>query len=341
MTEHIEDELQIFLKKTGAPAVGAGVIDVNSAQQIMVAGQRSRTDNTPVTTDNTWHIGSCTKSMTAVLFGLLIDRGLTSWDAPITSLFPDLEEINPGWKQRSVASVFFCRAGMPANLSIPAMFSAWKDQRPLEQQRTELAINTFRKQPGRDGRFRYSNVGYILIGAAIDRLTGVPFETALDEYLFKPLGITSVGYGPPPHILGHSGKLRLPGGILLLKGKPKAADNPRSDNPPLASSAGTLYLTLSDWARFLSVFLKSNDETVVPNRVIDQLLDGPANYQMLKGIARAQMPGIDFGMQGSNTMWAAAVLIMNDREKISFTVCNDGRSLMLLATAMLAEKIAK
>jgi len=341
MTEQIESELQTFLIKTGAPAVGAGVIDVNGTHQIKVAGRRSREDRTTVTTDHTWHIGSCTKSMTAVLFGLLADKGLADWDAPITDLFPDLDDIHPQWRQRSIASVFFCRSGMPANLSMQATRTAWEDQRPLQQQRTELAINTFRKKPGREGKFRYSNVGYILIGAAIDRLTGVPFETAIDDYLFTPLGITSVGYGPPPYILGHSGRLRLPGSILLFKGKPKAADNPKSDNPLLASSAGTLHLTLHDWARFLAVFLESNDEAVVPNRVIDQLLEGPASYQMLKGIARAQPPGGGYGMQGSNTMWAAAVLMMNDREKIAFTVSNDGRTLILLATAMLAEKIAK
>lgn len=55
-------------------------------------------------------------------------------------------------------------------------------------------LNTMR---GRVGNFVYSNLGYMVAGAMAEKKTGKSWEALMQEKLFKPLGMTSAGFGFP------------------------------------------------------------------------------------------------------------------------------------------------
>ncbi len=338
---NLQTELYNFLDKTGAPSVGAGVIDSTGATTLEVVGTCNRADTRTASSSHQWHIGSCTKSLTAVLYSLLVEQQITRWTSTLEELFPDCaDSMHPSWRERTAEQLFFCRAGMPANPTNAIMSQAWKDDRALSEQRTNLTQHIFSQPAAAAGKFVYSNLSYIVIGAAIDRLCKKPYEDALNSNLLSPLGITSVGYGPPTDIQGHTALLRLPW-IHLFKGKSAAPTESTSDNPRVFSSAGTLHLSLSDWAKFLAVFLNKNDQTCVSQSAVNAVLNAPTGYIMAKGIARTGLPDVEFGMQGSNTAWAASVLINTERNKIAFVICNDGRSSMLKATSQFALQILR
>lgn len=134
-------------------------------------------------------------------------------------------------------------------LTKPAMVAAWKDARPLPDQRTDAAAKALARAPIKPGRFLYSNLGYILIGAAIERIVGVPYESALRSHVLEPLGITSGSFGPPPGLWGHAGRL-LPlgplGALDIGRGGPADPGDVESDNPAVMAPAGRLHLTLED-----------------------------------------------------------------------------------------------
>jgi CubicO group peptidase (beta-lactamase class C family) len=46
-------------------------------------------------------------------------------------------------------------------------------------------------------RYEYSNLGYTLLAAIVERVSGVPFEQFLQERLFQPAGMTQTGYRLP------------------------------------------------------------------------------------------------------------------------------------------------
>lgn len=333
----LRDELAGFADKLDVPAVGGGVISA-TGETFDVVGVRRRGSPDAASLDHAWHIGSCTKSITAALYARLIEQGRTTWQTSIGDLFPDLRgQIHAEWQRRTIEELFYCRAGMRANPGLKLMRASWADRRALAEQRTAMAIQAMTPAPKRVGRFVYSNFGYMVIGAAIDRLTDGSYEQALDELLLGPLGITTLGNGAPRDIWGHSARLRL-GSLLLFKGKPKHPDDPRSDNPPAFSAAGTLHLTLPDWAKFLKLFVRGGNGLLAA-RTIEELLSGPADYQMIKGWARAGLPGTSFGVQGSNTLWATAALLSENRDRVSLVACNDGRTRVLMQSALLAARL--
>jgi D-alanyl-D-alanine carboxypeptidase len=289
-----------------------------------------------------WHIGSCGKSITASLYARLVKRGDAEWSARLPDLFPDLAgEIAPGWSAVTIDDVFVSQAGLPANLSRAQMRAAWQDSRPLEEQRTEVAAVALARPPRRPGRFLYSNLGYIAIGAAIERITNISFESALETHVLEPLGISSAGFGPPPLLWGHGGRMLQLGPLGLIdvgRTGPADPERVRSDNPAVLSPAGRLHVALADWAKFQRVFLTGGDGFLRPETV-ERLLTpaaGRGHRQALGWAPAAGLGDASFGQQGSNTYWVATALIDRARERTAMVVCNEGRARLLKQTPGLA-----
>jgi D-alanyl-D-alanine carboxypeptidase len=186
----------------------------------------------------------------------------------------------------------------------------------------------------------YSNLGYIVAGAAIERITGTSFKDALRKYIYQPLGITSGGFGPPPHIWGHKPRLRI-GPLAIGKGAPADPADTYSDNPAVMNSAGRLHFTLADWGRFNRAFLPSGSH-LLQARSIEHLLKVPygRGAPIAMGWARATaLADVSYGMQGSNSMWSATAPMNDARTNTALVVCNDGRSCVLQVTFALAAAI--
>jgi CubicO group peptidase (beta-lactamase class C family) len=272
----------------------------------------------------------------------LVERGEAAWGARLPDLFPDLaREIDPGWSAITVDDLFFSRAGLPANLARVQMVAAFRDERRLREQRTEAVAAALARAPHRPGRFLYSNLGYIVIGAAIERLTDRPFESALAAHVLEPLGITSAGFGPPASVWGHGGRMLQLGPLGLVdlgRGAPADPGRPELDNPPVIAPAGRLHLTLADWARFQRVFLCEGGDFLRPETVARLLTPAPGRgYSQAMGWAPARGLGeASFGQQGSNTFWVATAIIDRARDRTALVVCNEGRARLIRQMPKLA-----
>ena len=334
-------ELKKFQDKLGVPAVFGGVIDANGELGLDVIGVRRRGHPDVATVSDRIHIGSCCKMVTAVLFGTFVAEQRVTWEMPITELFPDLaDSIAKDWQQRTVEELFYCLSGMVANPPRRVLISGHTDARPLAEQRTEMVELALAEAPQKPGRFVYSNMSYIVLGAAIDRLSGTSYESALQARVLKPLGITTAGFGPPPNVWGHAPRVYI-GGLALFKGKPADPRSSRSDNPPLLSSAGTLHLSCTDWAKLLRLFQAGANTEIVNDRIIERILTVPHKEaaQMAMGWASARLNGISYGAQGSNVRWSATALMDDARRRIALVVCNDGRSRVLTQSVSLAHRL--
>ena len=338
------DRLQVLLEgfrhRLRVPAVGAAVVDNGGAVSCQVVGERRRGQATQATVDDQWHIGSCGKALTALLYARLVELGHATWGATVSELLPDLvEHIDPGWSTVAIDELLVCRAGMRANLGSREARAAWGDASPVAEQRSRTTAAALRQPPHQPGSFRYSNLSYVVAGAAIDRVAGQPFEQAMQRHVLDPLGITSLGVGPPPDIWGHHARIQL-GSTVIGRGVPADPGDPRSDNPTVLNSAGRFHLTLSDWATLHRVFLIPG--ALVQPASVERLLAVPnaPDRGMAMGWAPTHSPEIaTYGQQGSNTMWAATALISSDRTRTAMVVANDGRTRVLAEQAKLAHTI--
>lgn len=336
------DAVDAARRRCGAPAMGAALVAPGGAARVAVAGTRVRGRDLPVAAGDPWHIGSCTKAMTAFLFARLVEAGRAAWRTPVPDLFPDLAGIHPGWAAVTIDDVLVHRAGLRPNLAARAMREAAGDVRPVRVQRSEVTADALSAPPDGPGRVRYSNLGYVVAGAAIERIADAPWEEALDEVVLAPLGIDGAGVGAPRGDVpwGHRP-------LLGARGRGPAIDPARTelaDNPAVGGPAGRVHLPLADWARFVAQFLEGG-ATLLSEASVARLLARPAGpgtphaMGWVHADARAERTlgaPVSFGMQGSNRRWTATVLVSGDRRRAALAVANDGRSRVLAATALLA-----
>ncbi|MEA2001278.1 MAG: serine hydrolase [Actinomycetota bacterium] len=340
---HLRRLLLDFRDRFAVPALGAATVTRTGTLAVDVVGSRQRGGCDPVTVDDQWHIGSCAKAITSALYARLVEQGDTEWAVPVRAFFPDLaDSLDVGWSGPTVDEVLVCRSGMRTNLSRAELLKAWEDTSPMTEQRTRAVVSALSRPPDRRGAFRYSNLGYVIVGAAIDRIAEMPFEDALRINLLEPLGITSAGFGPPPDIWGHRPRFQL-GSLTIGRGSPAEPGSPRSDNPAVLTPAGRLHLTLADWAKFQQLFLNQGHDLLKP-ATIEHLLTLPADKSrgMAMGWASAaNLDGASYGMQGSNTLWAATAIIDANLDRTAMVVANDGRTRLLSQSAQLAASILR
>jgi CubicO group peptidase (beta-lactamase class C family) len=154
----------------------------------------------------------------------------------------------------------------------------------------------------------YTNIGYIIAGAVLERVTGKPWEELMRENLFQPLGLKSAGFGPP----SKPGQVDQPWGHAFKAGK---YEPNRADNPPALGPAGTVHCGLLDYLKFaeLHTSLGSRGPQVLRPVSIAQLHEPPkgTDYAFGWSVRRpAWAQGPAFSHTGSNTnnhflVWAA------------------------------------
>jgi D-alanyl-D-alanine carboxypeptidase len=333
----IEARLERFVSRLGVPGAGIAMVDADGSFDAAVTGTTRRGHNEPVALSHQWHIGSCTKSITSAMYALLVQRGHARWETPVSELVADLaDDIHSDWAIPTIDEVLQCRGGVRPNLRVRQLRQARDDTRSAADQRTATARDILRIAPARHGQFRYSNLGYVVVGAAIDRLAG-SYEQALHDLILDPLGIDSAGLGPPPDIWGHQSRLQF-GPLGIGHGRPSSPARPVSDNPAVYTPAGRLHLSLPDWATIVLRLFLDTDDRLLTAESIDRLLHVPDGNAMAMGWADPpdQMPRASAAMQGSNMFWAATGLLDTDRRRAVLLVTNDGRTRVLSGSARFA-----
>ena len=341
MGSKLYEELCQFRRQLDVPAVFGGIADAGGGSHFDAVGVTFRGGDRAAQSTDRVHIGSCCKMLTAALFGTFVERGGADWGTPVADLLPDLAAtVDAGWQRIPVHALLHCLGGMVANPPRRYLQTGFTDQRGLPEQREEMAALALSQTPRSPGRFVYSNMSYIVIGAAIDRLVGTSYEDALSARLLQPLGIDSAGYGPPKEVCGHAPRVQF-GAMALGKGKPADPTDPKSDNPPMLSSAGTLHLRIGDWIALLRLFLNEEKPGPVSAATIERILQLPQNKagRMAMGWAPAQLSGAAYGAQGSNVRWSATVLMDASRRRVACVVCNDGRSRVLMRSPSLVHRL--
>src|SRR5690606_35556037 len=182
---------EVMAAEAPPPALAGAVVTADGFDWRGVAGVRRAGDEAPATRDDLWHLGSNTKAMTSALYARLVEQGRARWGARVPELFPDLS-IDPAWATITIEQLMAHRSGLvdARALGLSWLIRARTDERSLPAQRTALAEAVLAAPPtGETGTFSYSNGGYTLIWAAIERITGQSWEEAINAELFAPTRI--------------------------------------------------------------------------------------------------------------------------------------------------------
>ena len=225
-----------IIREAAAREEFTGSVLVARGDQVLLDqgyGLANREWNIPNDGDTKFRLASVSKQFTAVAIMLLNERGLVDLDAPLRTWLPDAPA---GWDAVTVRHLLNHTSGIP-NLTAFPDFEAQKT-RPatLDQLIARFRDRPLDFQPGQG--WSYSNSGYILLTAVIERASGQRYADFVSANLFQPLGMSDSGYDSHAAILPHraSGYVPTAGGFA----------NADYVDMTIPQGAGGLYSTTRD-----------------------------------------------------------------------------------------------
>ena len=241
--------LEVIRSKYKLPSLAAAIVSDGKLQSSAAIGIRKQGDPTPVTVQDKYHLGSCTKSMTATLVAMLVEKGKLKWETTIAEIFPEFkDEMRPEYRAVTLSMLCSHHAGL-SGVTLPIGVD-WRNlQMSMEKARLKYVQITLKQSPlSRPGtKFLYANSGYVIVGTILERVMKSGWENLMRTMLFEPLGMKTAGFGP----MATSGKVDQPYSHIVQSGACiPVAPGPYGDNPMVIGPAGTVHCSIEDFARY-------------------------------------------------------------------------------------------
>lgn len=224
------DSERLRIQMEGLEAWGfSGAVYVERNGQVLLEdgfGQASLNHDVPVTAGTIFDIGSVSKQFTAASVLLLCDRGLLSVEDSLGGLF---DKAPPDKRGITIHQLLTHTSGLPREIGQDFQVMSRDDL-----VRSTLAAD-LRFRPGEG--YGYSNAGYALLAAIVERTSKMSFHDLLESEIFARAGLRSTGfigrspdrdrtglaiYGPligqNPSDWPHTWNNRGPGGVLSTVG---------------------------------------------------------------------------------------------------------------------------
>ncbi|MGY1847880.1 MULTISPECIES: serine hydrolase domain-containing protein [unclassified Blastococcus] len=164
----------------------------------------------PLTPAHLFRIASHSKTFTATLVLQLVEAGRLRLDDPIGTHVPELAAAGSPVARATVRELLGHQAGITRD---GADADFWQLEQPFPD-RAGVIGAALRAGPvhRRNEHFKYSNIGYALVGLAIEAVTGTSYADAVRTRIVEPLGLTRTGTDldaarTGEYVSGHTGLL--------------------------------------------------------------------------------------------------------------------------------------
>ncbi|HYD86631.1 MAG TPA: serine hydrolase domain-containing protein [Vitreimonas sp.] len=316
------ERLRALRAEAGAPALAAAAAHRDGRRLDLADGVRVQGRSEQVTTQDVWHLGSITKSMTSTLVARCVEAGAVSWDDTVGAVLAGaIADMRPEYRDANFRHLLSHRAGLQANLPITDFVRYRRENEDPREERVAFARQALRQEPigPKEQSFLYSNNGYVIAGAMLEAKLGASWETLIRRHVFEPLGMASAGFGAPgaraayDQPAGHAGGLV--GGL-----RPHLPGDAITDNPAVLGPAGRVHAAFDDVLKYLAAH---RDGAAFLNAESWRTLHTPpfgGDYAM--GWVKR---GDALWHNGSNTLWYAEVTFDRTSGVAAVAAANDGR----------------
>lgn len=196
--------------------------------------------NVPMGEEMVFNVGSITKQFTAVAVLQLAEQGKLSLQDEVTKYLPDYPT---GGQKITVENLLTHTAGIPA--SAPEAMTSLQGRKNLVG--LQEIIATFKQRPldfAPGTKWSYSNNGYMLLGAVIEKASGMSYPEYLSRNIFGPAGMTQTLFGDDQMLVKNRAA-----SYVYSRAESRFL-NARNDKLETAYSAGAIQSTAADLFRW-------------------------------------------------------------------------------------------
>ena len=325
----LDDLLEPVRAANRVPALAAAVVSGGRLTAIGVVGVRKAGASEPAVLTDRFHIGSCTKSMTATLIGMLVEDGRLKWETTIASVFPELsDKIRPEYRDVTVDQLLHHQSGLPDDRAGADYYARVRTlSGPDVEQRLHLVVWALQQPPvsAPGAKCVYSNAGFNILGAMAERVAGQSWRELMRTRLFEPLGMDSAGFGTP----STPGRVDQPWGHRPVgRFWPRLKPDPESHQPRACEAAGNVCLSLSDWAKYAAWHLDAAQRRcrLLRGETFEHLHTAApgTTFACGWGAGPDKRLGRVLGHTGSIGTWYAEIWIAPERDLALLIATNEG-----------------
>jgi CubicO group peptidase (beta-lactamase class C family) len=209
-------------------------------------GLANRERGAPNTLDTRFRIGSMNKMFTAVATLTLVQDGKLALEDPIGKYLTDYP--NKTFAAKVTIHQLLTHTGGTGDFFGPEFMAHRLELRTHQDYVQLFGARDLLFEPG--SRWMYSNFGFILLGAVIEKVSGQSYYDYVRDHVYKPSGMTSTGSDPEQQAPANLavGYMKRPGAVGW---------QPDTDTLPYrGTAAGGGYTTVRDLLQFSSAVLK-------------------------------------------------------------------------------------
>jgi serine-type D-Ala-D-Ala carboxypeptidase len=183
----------VALKAFGHPAYES---DPEGAPPLSLRSVRRQGGNFEVIPATLFDLASVTKVVaTTTMAAILYERGLLELDAPLLGTIPEFlvdscGEPDPRRHNVTVRMLLAHSSGLPAYEKL------FLDANSRDELLRAAFTMPLTAEPGT--RAEYSDIGFIILGAALERIAQESLDRFCQREIFGPLAMTSTTFNPPP-----------------------------------------------------------------------------------------------------------------------------------------------
>jgi len=263
--------------------------------EVAVRGVRVSAGAEYVSATAAFPMGSMTKAMTATLAAVLVQEGKLTWSSKPSEILPEFSYLmRSDYAAVTLKDLLGHRAGIYAATTPEQIAALPEVSGTATEQRLELSAWMLQQVPETTPLLRtaYSNGGYVLAAAMLERAGGGSYESLLQSKVFSPMGSTvsfgTAGLGSEP--MGHA--METPG-----TWSPVDPSSPEAAFPAFANPAGGAKLNGAAFARFIQMHLRAalgqSGEVLTPASaaVLHSVIQNDSNGYALGWVAGQDLRG--------------------------------------------------
>src|SRR2546422_5528819 len=184
--QELEKLAQKQIQENALPGLAIAVVFQDKAVYAKGFGVRDASAKNPVDADTVFQLASLSKPIGSTVVAELVGEGKITWDSKLSVLDPTFAMFDP-WVTREITirDMYAHRSGLPEH--------AGDLLEDLGFTRAEILFRLRYQHPGSSfgSHYAYTNFGMTAGGIAAAKAYELEWETASEEKLYKPLGMTS------------------------------------------------------------------------------------------------------------------------------------------------------
>src|SRR5256885_6910427 len=184
--QELEKLAQKQIQENALPGLAVAVVFQDKAVYAKGFGVGDTNTKVPIDADTVFQLASLSKSIGSTVVAELVGEGKITWDSKLTALDPTFEMFDP-WVTREITirDMYAHRSGLPAHAGDLLEDLGFTRAEILYRLRYQRPDSSFRSH------YAYTNFGITAAAIAAVKAYSMEWETASEEKLYKPLGMTS------------------------------------------------------------------------------------------------------------------------------------------------------